>query len=368
MNNTFGRYLTVTLFGESHGPAVGAVIDGLPAGVKIDEEYIRGQMEKRKSVSAVSTPRREADIPEFLSGVKNGYSEGTPIALVIRSSNIHRGDYASLEDIPRPGHADYTGRIKYSGYEDRSGGGHFSGRLTAPLTAAGAVCLHMLEEKGILIGTHILEAAGVRDRAFSEANLEEDIRLSNGKLFAVLDDRAEQEMLEKLKRIAAEGDSAGGILETAVCGLEAGLGEPFFDSAESLLAHAMFSIPAVKGISFGAGFGFAPMKGSEANDPFSVKDGKVITLTNNNGGINGGITNGMPVLFQTAVKPTPSVSLPQRSVNMKTGEETEIRISGRHDPAVIHRARVVADSMTAIVLADLLLQRHGQLWFQEKRQ
>lgn len=367
MNNTFGRYLTVTLFGESHGPAVGAVIDGMPAGVRIDEEYIQRQMAKRRSFSAVSTPRAEADVPEFLSGVKDGFTEGTPVALIIRNNNVRRSDYAASAGIPRPGHADYTGRMKYLGYEDQSGGGHFSGRLTAPLTAAGAVILHMLEEKGILIGSHILEAAGIRDTAFSEENMTEEIGKVNDMLFAVLDEEAQEKMLEAIQNAAADNDSVGGILETAVTGLPAGLGEPFFDSAESLIAHGMFSIPAVKGISFGTGFGLASMRGSEANDPFVIRNGRVETETNNNGGINGGITNGMPVLFQTVIKPTPSIAKAQRSVNLETMQETDLVIHGRHDPAVIHRARVVADSMTAFVIADLLLQRYGELWFTEKK-
>jgi len=363
MSNVFGKNITVTLFGESHGPEIGAVIDGLPAGIPVDETYILKQMQKRKASGSISTSRREEDVPHFLSGIRNGYTEGTPVAFIIPNNNVKRKDYDNISLIPRPSHADYTGHIKYSGFEDASGGGHFSGRLTAPLVVAGAICMQALEKKGIRIGTHIQNLHGIKDDSFQ--NREEEIRLLNEKNFPVLNPDAEEKMIREIEDARIKNDSVGGILETVVTGLEAGIGEPFFDSLESRIAHGVFSIPAVKGISFGAGFGFAQMYGSEANDPFGIEEGKVITKTNNNGGINGGISNGMPILFQTVIKPTPSISQTQESVNLETMEETELLIQGRHDPAIIHRARVVVDSVTALVLMDQLMERHGILWFQE---
>ncbi len=363
MSNTFGKHITVTLFGESHGPAIGAVIDGLPAGIPVDEAFILKQMQKRKASGSISTSRREDDLPQFLSGIRNGYTEGTPVSLIIPNNNVNRKDYDNIALVPRPSHADYTGHIKYSGFEDASGGGHFSGRLTAPLVAAGAICLNALEKKGIDIGTHILNLHGIKDDSFQD--MEEEIRLLNEKTFPVLNSEAEEKMIREIEDARDKKDSVGGILETVVTGLEAGIGEPFFDSLESSIAHGVFSIPAVKGISFGAGFGFAEMYGSEANDPFAIEEGKVVTMSNHNGGINGGISNGMPILFQTVIKPTPSISQPQKSVNLGTMEETELVIQGRHDPAIIHRARVVVDSVTALVIMDQLLERHGSLWFQE---
>ena len=363
MKNVFGNHITITLFGESHGKAIGCVIDGLPPGIKVDYELIAGEMGKRKAAGAISTARREDDLPEFLSGIKNGYTEGTPVALMIANSSQHSKDYEALKNTARPGHADYTGHIKYQGFEDASGGGHFSGRLTAPIVAAGAICKQLLESKGIYIGTHIASLYDLEDDPFDENHLEQQIKELNERKFAVLNEKKGEAMIASIMAAKAEQDSVGGILDTAVTGLEAGIGEPEFDSVESELAHAIFSVPAVKGIEFGAGFRFAQMKGSEANDPFAIKDGRVVTETNNNGGINGGITNGMPVRFRTVIKPTPSISKTQKTVNFETMTEKELVIQGRHDPAIIHRARVVVDAMTAITLVDLLMERHGTLWF-----
>jgi chorismate synthase len=367
MKNTFGSHITITLFGESHGKAVGAVIDGMPAGVKIDYELMADMMDARRAAGSISTARREDDLPEILSGVKDGYSEGTPIALLINNTNVHSTDYDALKNTPRPGHADYTGHIKYLGYEDASGGGHFSGRLTAPIVAAGAICMHMLETKGIYIGTHIAKLKDIEDLPFDEENLKRDIEILHNKRFAALDDKKGEAMIATILSCRENQDSVGGILDTAVVGLEAGLGEPEFDSLESVLSHAMFSIPAVKGIEFGEGFHFADLYGSQANDAFAIKDGRVVTKTNHNGGINGGISNGMPIRFRTVVKPTPSIAQSQDTVDYETLEEKKLSIAGRHDPAVIHRARVVVDAMTAIVLTDFLLERHGSLYFGDER-
>jgi len=354
MKNTFGNNVTVTLFGESHGAGIGAVIDGMPTGIRIDEEYIRSKMSLRRSVNELSTARREADECEILSGVFNGFTTGTPIALLIRNTNTSSKDYSELKVKPRPGHADFTAEIRYQGFQDYRGGGHFSGRLTAPLVAAGAVMMNALETEGIKIGTHISSLYGIKDRGFNEDDLIKDIDLLSSLSFAVLDGEKSEMMQEAIRKAKSWGDSVGGILETAVVGMPAGVGEPWFDTLESVLSHILFSVPAVKGVEFGAGFGFASMLGSEANDPFCT-DGKGIkTKTNNNGGINGGISNGMPIVFRCAVKPTPSIYKEQETVDLEKMENTSLAIHGRHDPAVIHRARIVIDSVTAIALFDML--------------
>ena len=360
MKNTFGNNITITLFGESHGDAIGCVLDGIAPGIEIDEEYIASQMEKRKGISSISTPRREADKVRILSGVFQGRTTGTPIALMIENSNQHSKDYSDTKDLARPSHADYTAQCKYHGYQDYRGGGHFSGRITAAIVAAGAICLKALERKGIIIGTHISSCADVKDRDFG--NLTEDIKLLDSKDMPVLCSDAEKKMIEAIEQAKNDGDSLGGTLTTAVVGIPAGVGEPWFDTVEGVLAHALFSIPAIKGVEFGAGFGFADKKASQANDEFTVVDGKIQTKTNNNGGINGGITNGMPVIFSCAVKPTPSIFKQQNTVNMATNENAVLSLKGRHDPAIIHRARVVVDSITAIALCDLLVTRFGTDW------
>ena len=367
MKNTIGHVLKLTVFGESHGEAIGCVLDGLPSGMVIDENYIASMMQKRQGLSAVSTGRREPDHVSILSGVYHGKTEGTPLTLLIRNSDVRSADYSSIEDLARPGHADYTAEIRYEGCQDKRGGGHFSGRLTAALTAAGAILMHALEEEGILIGSHIQRLHGIADRDFGE-DTAHDIQLLKEREFPVLDDEQAERMIAEIKDAREKGDSVGGILETIVTGLPAGLGEPMFGSVESRISEAMFSIGAVKGVTFGIGAAFADLYGSEANDPFACRDGKITTLSNHNGGVNGGITNGMPVCFQTVIKPTPSISLPQKTVNMKTKENTVIEIKGRHDPAVIHRAAVVVSAMTAFVLADLLSEAYGRNWLRVLRE
>ncbi len=359
MKNVFGNAITLTMFGESHGECIGGVLDGLPAGLRVDMDRILKEMAKRRSLSSISTPRKEADIPVFLSGVRGGYTEGTSVAFTIANRNAHSSDYDSLRSVARPGHADYSAHMKYGGYQDARGGGHFSGRLTAVLVAAGAILMPALESKGILIGSHIKELGGIPDAEFSMEGLPEELTRLNDLDFAVIDTCAGEKMIECIRAVRADNDSVGGILETVVLGLEAGLGEPAFGSVESELARAMFSIGAVKGIEFGSGFELARMRGSEANDPFRVEDGKVITLTNHNGGVNGGITNGMPVVFRTVIKPTPSIGKVQKTIDFGKMENTEICIQGRHDPAIVHRARAAVDAMTAFVIADLICQRHG---------
>lgn len=360
MKNTFGNNLAVTLFGESHGRAVGAIIDGLPAGIEINENYIKSQLDLRKPYGEISTKRVESDEFEILSGVFDGKTVGTAICIVIKNQNTKSKDYSEIKNTPRPSHADYVAHIKYNSNEDYRGGGHFSGRITAALVAAGAIIKNALEQKGILIGSHISNIGEITDLSFNE--IEKEIISLNKKQFAVIDDTTKEKMIEKITEIGKQGDSIGGSIETAVLGLPVGVGEPWFDSVESCLSHAVFSVPAVKGVEFGAGFQFSKMLGSVANDELEIVDSKIQTKSNNNGGINGGITNGMPIVFKTAIKPTPSIAKPQKTVDLETKQNVEISIKGRHDPCIVHRARVVIDSVTAIAICDLLITKYGTDW------
>ena len=353
MKNTIGESVSLTLFGESHGTAIGAVLDGLAPGIEVDEEFIAKQMDLRRSVSSLSTPRHEPDEVKIVSGVFNGRTTGTPITFIIENTNTKSADYSEMSALMRPGHADFTAQAKYHGYADYRGGGHFSGRITAPIVAAGAVAISALAKKNIRIGTHILSCAGVRDRAFDD--LDTDIKKLNDMSFAVLDEQKAEEMKNAIASARAEGDSVGGVLETVITGLPAGIGEPWFDTLESMISHMMFSIPAVKGIEFGDGFALADMNGSTANDSFTLQG----TSTNHCGGILGGISNGMPLVMRCAIKPTPSISKPQQTINIKENRIEEISVKGRHDPAIVHRARVVADSAVALVLCDMLALRYG---------
>lgn len=367
MKNTFRTALNLTLFGESHGPAVGAVIDGLAPGIAIDEAFMRAEMDKRRAVDELSTPRREADEVEFLSGVYGGYTTGTPLCLIVKNQNTKSGDYAKTKNLLRPGHADYTALQKYLGYADPRGGGHFSGRLTAPLVAAGAIFRSILAARGITVGTHLARCGTVADAALpqNEEALAAALSVLNQKRFAVLSSAAGEEMKAAILQAKNEGDSLGGILETAIVGLPAGVGEPFFDTLESVLASLFFAIPGVKGVEFGLGFGFAKAKGSEVNDAFTLRKKRVKTATNNNGGVNGGIANGMPVVLRAVVKPTPSIAKVQQTVDMSTHTEATLEIHGRHDPCILPRARAVADAMAAFGILDLCCQRAGTLWQRE---
>ena len=357
MKNTLGSSITLTLFGESHGEYIGAVLDGLAPGMEINDEYIKECLAKRRPGGKISTARVEADEYSIVSGAVNGYTTGTPLCILIPNTNKKSADYSALADTPRPSHADLTAHYKYHGFEDKRGGGHFSGRLTAPIVAAGAIIKYALMKKGIRIGTHISELHGVRDRAFED--YKSDIDALDAKLFPTLSDDAAELMRAQIEAAAADGDSVGGILETVILGMPCGVGEPWFDTLESVLAHAIFSIPAIKGVEFGLGFGFASARASEANDAI-VTDGKEITTaTNNSGGICGGISNGMPIVMRAVVKPTPSLSKEQMSVSLSKMENTTLSVVGRHDPAIIHRARAVVDAMAAITLADMLAVRFG---------
>jgi chorismate synthase len=360
MKNTFGNSVAVTLFGESHGRSIGAVLDGMAPGIALDEDFIRHQMDLRRSLSALSTSRREADEVIIESGIYEGKTTGTPICLRIENKQAHSGDYDKTAALARPGHADFTAREKYHGFEDAHGGGHFSGRITAGLVAAGAIAIAALRQRGILIGTHIAACAGVCDRPFDD--LAADIAALAEMPFAVLDETAGKEMQAAIADAKAEGDSVGGVLESAVIGMPSGVGEPWFDTVESMLSHILFSIPAVKGVEFGDGFALCAMRGSEANDAFCMQNGRVVTKTNRAGGILGGITTGMPLRIRVAVKPTPSIYRAQETVDLVTGKDATLSVVGRHDPAIVHRARVVVDSAIALTLCDMLAMRYGTDW------
>ena len=367
MKNTFGSQICLTLFGESHGPAVGAVLDGLPAGLPVDLAFMAACMDKRRARGdGLTTARTEADAVTVLSGIYQGHTTGTPITLTIPNTNTRPADYQKTAALLRPGHADYTAFCKYHGFQDARGGGHFSGRLTAPLVAAGALCLSALQAKGVLIATHLARCAGVSDTAFAAddpALLARQVTaVQNAPGFALIDPAVQNAMQDAIRAAGANGDSTGGILETAVTGLPAGVGEPFFDSAESVLSHMLFSIPAVKGVEFGLGFAFADLTGTAANDPFAMAQGRAVTQTNHNGGINGGITNGMPLIFRTAIKPTPSIAAPQATISWPEGQAATLALKGRHDPCILPRAAIVQSCAAAVALCDLLCAQLGPQW------
>ncbi len=359
MKNSIGTSVILTLFGESHGDSVGAVLDGMAPGVTVDEGFISSLLAKRSQSGELSTARRETDEFRIISGVRGGLTTGTPVCIVIPNRDVRSADYEKLSAAARPGHADYTAQCKYHGFQDVRGGGHFSGRITAALVAAGGIALSALGSVGITVGTHIYSLAGIPDRPFNACDPSDDLALLESRGFPVLDPEASEKMRGAIIAARKDGDSVGGVLETAVTGIPAGVGEPWFDTVEGVLSHMLFSVPAVKGVEFGDGFRLSDMRGSIANDP--ILPGGA-TETNRNGGINGGITNGMPLIFRTAVKPTPSISLPQRTVDMRTGLAAELRVTGRHDPAIVHRACIVATCASACALCDLLALRYGTDW------
>ncbi len=361
MKNTFGNSITLTVFGESHGNAIGAVIDGLAPGLDVDTDFLNKLLHLRRPKGNISTPRTEADEYTIQSGVFGGKTTGTPICITIPNTDTKSGDYSATRWLARPSHADYTANCKYHGFEDYRGGGHFSGRITAAIVAAGAIIIPALNKKGIKIGTHIKKCGGIADRDFSDNPTNEIDELYN-KDFATLDSEAADKMMEAIENAKSQGNSLGGILETIVTGMPAGIGEPMFDTVEGLLAHALYAIPAIKGVEFGAGFSIADMTGSEANDLFFSQNGTIKTQTNNSGGINGGITNGMPILFRCAVRPTPTLSIEQNTIDIKNKTNAVLLSKGRHDPCIVHRARIVVDCITALTVADMLCTRYGTDW------
>ena len=353
MSSTYGENLKLSIFGQSHGPAVGMTMDGIPAGLPVDLEKLQQFLNRRApGQNDWSTPRREEDQPEFLSGIVDGFTCGAPIAAVIHNRNTRSADYEQLKDCPRPGHADYTAQVKYGGFQDAAGGGHFSGRLTAPLCIAGGLCKQWLQERGIQIGAHILAIGECGDVFFDPMDPELE---SVGASFPVLDPEAGKAMIAQISLAREAGDSLGGIIECAVTGLPAGIGEPMFGGVESRIAQIVYGIPGIKGVEFGIGFDCACVPGSQSNDSFSILDGRVVTETNNAGGILGGITNGMPVIFTAAVKATPSISCTQQSVSLSRMEGVPLNIRGRHDPCIVPRAVPVVEAAAAIAIYDMIL-------------
>ena len=361
MSSEFGNILRVSVFGQSHGKAIGVNIDGLPAGEPIDLEELNAFLDRRKpGKSPLSTARKESDTPVFLSGLENGVTCGFPLCAVIENSDQHSSDYSELADKPRPSHADYTARVKWGGHADMRGGGHFSGRLTAPLCIAGGIAKQILARRGIFVGAHLAAVGTENDAPFPLHPTAELFDAIAAKPFPVVDDGAGDRMQALILEARQDLDSVGGIIECAAIGLPAGLGDPMFGGVENRLAAALFGIPAVKGVEFGLGFGSARLHGSENNDPFTVENGTVVTASNRAGGILGGITTGMPVTLRTAIKPTPSISRPQQTVSLSAMENAELVIRGRHDPCIAHRAVPVVEAVTAAVLLDLLLEgNHG---------
>lgn len=368
MKNTLGENFCVTIFGESHGPYIGVVLDGIAPGIEVNKDFINHQLDLRRPSGKISTKRVETDEFILASGVFNDKTTGTPLTILIPNSVQHSKDYEKTATLARPGHADYTANVKYHGFQDFRGGGHFSGRITAALVAAGGIIIPELEKKGIKIGTHIKSLGGIKDRNFED--YQKDIDFLGGTNFPVLDADKSEQMKTLAEKIAAEGDSVGGVLESVILGMPAGVGEPWFGTLESELSYALFSIPAIKGVQFGDGFDMVDSFGSEFNDSLQIvqdnEKSKVITKTNHNGGINGGISNGMPILFRCAVKPTPSIYKTQDTIDMSKNENAKLNIQGRHDPAIIHRARIVVDSVASFVIYDALAGRFGTDFFGEK--
>ena len=358
MSSGFGKNIIISIFGQSHSPAIGLSIDGLPAGFRIDfDELTAFMLRRRPGQGAHTTKRSEPDELEFLSGLANGVTCGAPLAVIIRNTNVRSSDYEQLWDIPRPSHADYTSYIKYGEARDVRGGGAFSGRLTAPLCAAGGVCLQLLRREGIQIAAHIAQIGNITDSPFDPVRVgEKEINILKNPVFPVLDAKAGEQMLKAIEKTRQEGDSIGGIIECAIIGVLAGIGEPMFEGMENRLSAILFGIPAVKGVEFGNGFAAAGLRGSENNDAFIMEGDKIQTQTNRHGGILGGITSGMPVLFRAAFKPTPSISIEQQSVSLSRKAETPLIITGRHDPCIVPRAVPCVEAAAAVALYDALLE------------
>lgn len=358
MSSVWGDKIKISIYGESHGIAVGAVIDGLPAGEEIDMDEIQFQMDRRAPGNdSTSTPRSEADIPEICSGILNDITTGAPLCAVIENASMRSVDYEKLARLPRPGHADFTGNIRYNGFNDVRGGGHFSGRLTAPLTFAGAICKQILARRGITVGGHIFSVGTLFDEPFDPVNISSDyLQNLSRNFFALNNPNMERDMRDYIDMARAEQDSVGGIVEIAAVGVPAGIGSPIFGGVENVISSIVFGVPAVKGIEFGLGFDITALRGSQANDAFSMRGDSVITLTNNCGGILGGITNGMPILFRAAIKPTPSIAQRQQTVDLRDARDTVLSINGRHDPCIVPRALPAIEAATAIAIVNLLAE------------
>lgn len=361
MSSTWNSRLRLSIFGQSHAPAIGMTLDGIPAGEAVDLDELQQFLNRRAPGKAPwATKRREEDAPEFLSGLLDGVTCGAPIAAMIRNENTRSGDYNNLRDVPRPGHADFTAAMKFGGFQDVAGGGHFSGRLTAPLCIAGGICLQLLRHRGIYIGAHIASIGGIADQRFDPISVQEETFSELSTLdFPVLHEQAGVQMKKAIEEARLEEDSLGGVVECAVIGLPVGLGEPMFDGMENRIAQLVFGIPAVKGIEFGAGFAVASMRGSQQNDPFYWDGDTVKTRKNDHGGILGGITTGMPLIFRAAVKPTPSIGKEQESVSLAQKESVPLIIKGRHDPCIVPRAVPCMEAAAALAVYDALLEQTG---------
>ena len=354
MSSTYGENLHLTIFGQSHSPAIGVTVEGIPAGEKVDPDELQRFLDRRApGKNAWSTPRKEADVPEILSGLVNGHTCGAPLTAIIRNTNTRPQDYANLAVVPRPGHADYTAEVKYGGWQDRTGGGHFSGRLTAPLCIAGGICLQILAREGITVVSRFAAIAGISDEGELTGSTAD-------KELPVVSDACGEKMREAIAAAREAGDSVGGVVECVVLGAPAGLGDPMFGGMENRIAAAVFGIPAVKGVEFGAGFGASELRGSENNDAFTVKDGRIVTETNRCGGILGGITTGMPIVFRAAFKPTPSIARAQRSVDLQTMTQETLTVAGRHDPCIVPRAVPCVEAAAAVAVYDALLGRRKE--------
>lgn len=357
MASYYGKNVRVSVFGQSHSKAIGVTVDGLPAGKKVDMEKLQEFLNRRApGNNEYSTARKEADVPEFLCGLVDNVTCGAPLTAVIYNNDTRSKDYSLLKDIPRPAHADYAAQVKFGGAQDVAGGGHFSGRLTAPLCVAGGICKQLLEEKGISLTAHIYSIAGVKDTEFKDMTVDEIKAYADSKAeFPVVNQPAGVEMREKIREAAMDLDSVGGIVECIINGMPAGIGNPMFEGMENKIASAIFGIPAVKGLEFGNGFEAAELRGSENNDPFYMDSGEVRTETNNHGGILGGITSGMPIIFRAALKPTPSIAKEQKSISFSQQENTMLEIKGRHDPCIVPRAVPVVEAVAAIAIFDALI-------------
>ncbi|MCI8619029.1 MAG: chorismate synthase [Oscillospiraceae bacterium] len=354
MASTFGKLLQISVFGQSHGAAIGVTMDGLPAGLPVEMDKLQAFLARRApGQGAWATPRKEADAVEILSGLVDGVTCGAPLTAVIRNTNTRSGDYAGLHDCPRPGHADYPAEVKYKGAQDAAGGGHFSGRLTAPICIAGGICLQLLAREGVLLAAHLASVGSAADTPFDPLRPELD---QVYKEFPVLSSEAGEAMRREIAAAKAEGDSIGGVVECAVVGLPVGLGEPMFGGMENRIAQMVFGIPAVKGVEFGAGFGAAKLRGSQNNDPYVVENSEIRAKTNHAGGILGGITNGMPLIFRAAFKPTPSIAKAQESVSLAALESKNLIVHGRHDPCIAPRAVPVVEAAAAVAIYDAFLE------------
>ncbi|MCQ2419177.1 MAG: chorismate synthase [Clostridia bacterium] len=354
MSSTFGNRMKISIFGQSHSAAIGVVMDTPPAGFQINMDELRAFLARRSPHSALSTARREPDEIEFLSGLLGNATCGAPLCAIIRNTDCRPEDYTYLADTPRPGHADYTAEMKYHGMQDKSGGGHFSGRLTAPLCIAGGICKQLLSAKGISLGVHLAKIGKAEDSPWSSLHVSKEDLDALDPFFPLNNEDLRPAMEAEIEAAIADGDSVGGVIECAVLGLPAGIGAPMFDGLENTLSRAVFAIPGIRGIEFGNGFEAASLRASENNDAFSVKDGRIVTETNRHGGILGGISTGMPLIFRVAVKPTPSISKPQQTVRLSTMEQTTVSVHGRHDACIALRAAVGVEAAAAIAIWDAL--------------